>query len=607
MFGYDKFLIAEIGINHNGNFETAKILINVAQEAGASAVKFQYRNLSNTYQHTKEIGDEILSSEINRNYLSPNQIIELASYAHNKDLKVGISFFNKEDLIDFESKINNFDFFKIPSPEMSNIELINSIMKFKKLVFISTGAHTEVEIEKVFNNIIEDHWVPLHCVSNYPVYDLNSNLGYMNYLAHKWNKPKAYSSHDENWENCLVAIAMGAKIIERHITLDKKSSGIDHSSSSTREEFKKISHYLKNIEIISSGEGSRGLNQGELINRQNLGRTYYAKRNIEIGEKFDLNDFDYLSPQTGLSKTEVDEYIGKSILQMCKVNNPITKSHFSPVLQISDTTLSKCNELKISLPVRLHDYEEIASKFRVKNFELHISKNEVPILDTFRPVSTEHEFTIHFPDYLSASSILDPFSNIEEDAKKSRDVINKVKLFAAKLSKFQGNKIILVASFTSQVKTSEAFYKLCSEIQEEFNNSGLILSFQWMPPFAWYFGGSYRINKFNNIDAIEYIKKNKLNICLDTSHLLMGSKFYGFDPRKILLEIENNVVHFHISDSVGIDGEGFEIGSGDPENLEFLQEVLKYPQCKVIETWQGHLNLHRGFAISLETIGKWVM
>ena len=106
-------------------------------------------------------------------------------------------------------------------------------------------------------------------VKTYPVSEINSKLGYINYMQKTWKRPIGYSSHDENWEICILAFSLGAKVIERHITLDKNQFGLDHSTSSTPEEFKKLANIMANFDEILSGNSKREINQGELINLQN--------------------------------------------------------------------------------------------------------------------------------------------------------------------------------------------------------------------------------------------------------------------------------------------------------------------------------------------------
>ena len=590
------YLIAEIGINHNGSFEVAQQLIKSAFESGANAIKFQYRNLSRAYGPTSnEIGDEILKIEITKNYLKVEEIIHLHRYAKSFNLDVGISFFDVFDTKDFNRFMDQFDFFKIPSVELTNLNLIEFFYKFNKPILISTGAHSEKEIELVFKKITYKNWIPLHCVSNYPVSEINAKLGYLNYMQKTWKRPIGYSSHDENWEICILAFSLGAKVIERHITLDKNQFGLDHSTSSTPEEFKKLANIMINFDEILSGNSKREINQGELINLQNLSKSFFAKRPVNSGEPFDLIDFEYKHPRVGLSKADVQTLLGKKLVQFCKQGAALTEAHFRSPTEIPTDLIELCNSKKISLPIRLHDYEEIQDKFRIENFELHLSSADVTNLAKFNKISNRHSFTIHLPDYQDSTRLLNPFTDEFMNKKESIDIIRKVKNFASKLSKVQNDKVIVVASFSPRDASLSDFYKNCQVLQLEFAESGLDIAFQWLPPFAWYFGGSVKLDAFNKLIDVDYILQNKLNICLDTSHLLMSAKYFEYDPSLILKSLQNQILHFHLADATGIDGEGVHLGQGDVENRNFLNEVLGYPQRKVLEVWQGHLNLYQGF------------
>ena len=250
-------IIAEIGINHNGSISIAKELITGAHAAGTDAVKFQFRDIENTYMSKKEIGDEILSEEINKNALTATQIIELGKYAKSLGLLVGISFFDLKDIAKFETSVEFFDFFKIPSVELTNTTLIDKLLSVNKFLLISTGASDEQSIENSFDRIKNDGWMPLHCISNYPTAIYNSSLGYMDFLSKRWSRPVGYSSHDINWTVVIAAILLGANVIERHITLNKEDKGLDHTSSSTIEEFKMIVEFARNKKIVLKGDGKR--------------------------------------------------------------------------------------------------------------------------------------------------------------------------------------------------------------------------------------------------------------------------------------------------------------------------------------------------------------
>ena len=278
-------IIAEIGINHDGNIKKAEKLIRQSFESGVWAVKFQYRNLDNAYTNTsKEIGDEILIKEITKNYLSPSSIVKLSQYSKTIGLKVGISFFDENDITDFSEFIHIFDLFKIPSVELTNYSLIDHLLSYKKHLYLSLGAHDENEVVTSLSRLPKKGWTPMHCISNYPVTLQNARLGYISYLQKYWNRSIGYSSHDDNWEVCLLAMQFGISVLERHITLDRSGKGLDHSTSSTQDHFKKIHEFSLSMSTLAAGNTPRIPNQGELLNRQNLGRSYYARKNINIGE-----------------------------------------------------------------------------------------------------------------------------------------------------------------------------------------------------------------------------------------------------------------------------------------------------------------------------------
>jgi sialic acid synthase SpsE/sugar phosphate isomerase/epimerase len=601
------YLIAEIGINHNGDVETAKNLILEAYSSGCSAVKFQYRNRSRTYSGlNREIGDEILSTEIERNFIKVSEIVSLVSFAKSVDLDVGISFFDELDIADFENSIDLFDFFKIPSVEITNLPLIKKLLSFEKFLYISTGASSEVEIEEIFESLPRDGWMPLHCVSNYPTQILNSKIGYIDHLAERWGRPVGFSSHDEFWEICLIAISHGATVIERHITLDKSQVGLDHTTSSTPAEFLRLSSILRNYPQVVSGQGPRYPNQGELINRQNLGKSYFAKHDVEKGSKLNLEDFEYRHPRIGLSLNEVGNYLMSEVKVDLKQGNTLTKAHFSDVTALSERVINLCNSHEVSLPIRIHDYSEISRRFPLRNFELHLSFGEIDKLIDFVPLSSRHRISIHFPDYISSSALFNPFSNDKSIKQESFRVIKRISDLVDRLSDLTGGKITTVTSVSQYAKDKDLFYAHCAELQSELNAGSFQFTYQWLPPFAWYFGGTEKLHVFNSLDDADYILRHQLGITLDTSHFLMSSNFFEFDAVTAFLKLQPLIQHLHLADAKSFDGEGFQVGLGDPGNLSFLLDAMRLPLPKVIEVWQGHLNLYEGFQEALVTLaGLW--
>ena len=608
MSRFEKFyLIAEIGINHNGDVKTANSLILEARSSGCNAVKFQYRNLSRAYSGlNREIGDEILSAEIERNFIKVSEIISLASFAKSVGLDAGISFFDERDIADFENSIELFDFFKIPSIEITNLPLIRKLLTFEKFVYISTGASSELEIEEVFESLPRDGWMPLHCVSNYPTQLLNSKIGYIGHLTERWGRPVGFSSHDEFWEICLIAISHGATVIERHITLDKLQVGLDHTTSSTPDEFVRLSSILRNYSEVVGGHGPRYPNQGELINRQNLGKSYFAKRDVEKGTKLDLEDFDYRHPRIGLSLNEVDSFLMSEVKVNVKKGNVLTKAHFSELTPLAERVINLCNLHEVSLPIRIHDYSEISRRFPLNNFELHLSFGEIEKLEDFVPLNSNHRMSIHFPDYISSSALFDPFSTDKLIRHESFRVIKRISDLVNRLSDLTGKKITTVTSVSQYDNDKDRFYSHCAELQSELNTTSFQFTYQWLPPFAWYFGGTEKLHVFNSPEDADHILRNQLGITLDTSHFLMSSNYFKFDASAAFLKLQPQIQHLHLADAKSFDGEGFQVGLGDPENLPLLLNAMRLPLPKVIEVWQGHLNLYQGFQEALVTLaGYW--
>ena len=600
-------VIAEIGINHDGDMDKAKRLIQQARDAGCMGIKFQYRNLKKAYAtNANEIGDEILLTQIKRTYLNAWQILLLQEFARSIGLKGGISFFTIEDLADFSNLEKDFDFYKIPSAELLNLPLIIDLLKTGKHVYISLGMHAEPEIEYVFKTIAQyPNWTPLHCISNYPVADHNTSLGYIKYLKKKWNREVGYSSHDENWENNLIALSLGASVIERHITEEKNAEGLDHSSSSNFDEFVKICHYAQEIDTILCGDAPKVPNQGELLNKQNLGRSFYALKDVGIGELFSLVNFKYRSPQVGLGMSDLDQYLNSNFIMNINKGEVLTHQHFREIQShVSLEAIEVSRRSFVSIPVRLADYRSIRKTLPVEAYEFHLSYSEVASDLLSFPIESTDRFSVHLPDYIDSTTLIDPFSKNAKIRDASRECISRIIKFSEKLAAETGHKVPIVASLAGIGMPKESFYPQVRELFNEFLSESAPITLQWLPPYAWYFGGSIQLTNVNNLEDVDWINNMSLPITLDSSHLLLGQAAFNFDPREIINAISKNIIHWHIADSLGIDGEGLPIGVGGPENERLISEIIDRNGLKVIEVWQGHFYNYEGFKIAINKIAE---
>jgi sialic acid synthase SpsE len=592
------YIIAEIGINNEGSEATAKQLIVGAAKCGANAIKFQYRNLKRAYVGSpKEIGDNMLKSEIEKNFLSTPSIIELSKFARKLNLDVGISFFTVLDFYDFNDH-NFFDFYKVPSVEFCNKELLKLLLKTNKLIYVSTGCQNESTISlfmQEFGNF--ENINLLHCVSNYPLAPHNCNFGYIRYFKEKYGKNIGYSSHDQDWKFIIFAVALGANVIERHITLGSRE-GLDETASSNLSEFADMVNIIRYYKEAKEGYGPRKLNQGEMLNLQNLGRSFYLKSDQAKGSILKKEDLLYASPAVGLGNKEIDFYINKPIIKDVKKGKVLIASMFEKNKHIDSKEKLFCNKFKISLPVRLHDLEFIRNDFSIERYEFHLSYKEVDQgLNNIKILPNE-EYSIHLPDYISPNHLIDPF-NESSIGERSKFIINSILKFAKKIQEITGKSCPIIGSFSILKFSKNTFYEKISKFCLEVEKENLILLPQWLPPIAWYFGGSVALSVFNSSEDIEILEKYNLKICFDSSHFLMGCNAGLVDVNKDFNRLMHLTHHIHISGAEGLDGEGTSFNSKNSFAHNILINCLNKKYTKVIETWQGHLDNFSGFHKSI--------
>ncbi len=595
-------LIAEIGINHKGSYKIAKKLIDSAIDSGCWGIKFQYRNIQRFYNSTNEIGDEMISDEIKKSYLSSRDIYSLKDYAKKHNLKVGISFFNQEDLKDVCKKKNIFDFIKIPSAELKNYELVSSANKYSDIVILSTGGHNLKEIKNAVSLYsFLTNPIYLLCTSNYPSEIGSQNLATIDNLKKIKNIRIGYSSHDKDYEIPLIAAVLGAEFIERHVTLNKDDKGLDHSSSSDPSELKSLGKILNNLDRIY-GNKTKPVNQGEKINMQNLGTSLYAKKNIKEGEKLLLKDVVVKAPKKGMNVEEFNKLNNKILKKSLLKNEAITESHFKNNRILSKEIKNQLIKRNISLPVRFHDLEAINNEFKLANYEIHMSYKDVSQmknnLSKINNISDAF-FTIHLPDYLDKDALFDPFSKKNTIKSKSLNMVEKIIKFEKKI--INSEKKLISSIGVNSYKNKDLFYKnlkiFISQIDKKHSVKFLP---QWLPKKAWYFGGSFDTEVFSSEEDIFYLKKYKIKICLDVAHLIMSANSSGEDWKEWYSKLKPLIEHIHISDASGEDGEGIEFGKGQ---LEHVDKIIKLDTTKVLEVWQGHLNNYEGFHKGLNFLG----
>ncbi len=278
--GHPAFVIAEIGVNHNGLLPLALELVDAAVDAGADAVKFQKRNLESLY--AKKYLDNANAGEKTLRYLLPIlQRVELpdrayhriVEYCREKDIIFMCSAFDIESA-DFLEELG-VPAYKVASADLTNLPLLDHLVKKGKPIILSTGMSRMEEVETTvrFLNQRGAEFALLHCNSTYPAAFEDINLRFMDRLR-RFGVPVGYSGHERGIAVSTVATALGANIIERHITLDRTMDGPDHAASLEPQGFRKMVRDIQQVrEALGTGE-EKYISRGEILNREVLGKSW---------------------------------------------------------------------------------------------------------------------------------------------------------------------------------------------------------------------------------------------------------------------------------------------------------------------------------------------
>jgi N,N'-diacetyllegionaminate synthase len=315
-------IIAEAGVNHNGDIELAKKLIDAAADAGVDYVKFQTFNskklVSKSAQkadYQKENTNDAIESQLKmlqRLELSKENHIVLIEYCKSKNIKFLSTAFDL-DSIDFLNQLN-IDLWKVPSGEITNLPYLRKLGSLGKPVIISTGMAEMQEIDDAIKVIIaagtnSDNITVLHCNTEYPTPMQDVNLTAMNTIKDVFNVPVGYSDHTLGIEIPIAAVALGAKVIEKHFTLDKTMEGPDHKASLEPYELKAMVNAIRNIEQ-AMGNGIKVPSPSEAKNKPIARKSIVANTDISKGEIFNESNLTIKRPGTGISPMKWDEMIG---------------------------------------------------------------------------------------------------------------------------------------------------------------------------------------------------------------------------------------------------------------------------------------------------------
>ncbi len=408
----------------------------------------------------------------------------------------------------------------------------------------------------------------------------------------------------------VAAVALGAKVIEKHFTIDKSMEGNDHRVSLLPEEFSDMVSMIRNVEEAIGTDRSRQVTQGELINRENLAKSLVASRDIGKGERITKAHVDVRSPGQGLQPIYLTELVGKDAPRSIKKGDYFHASDLAGrVIEARNYSFAR----PFGIPVRYHDYRKLTKMSNLDFVEFHLSYGDLD-LDFSEYLLPENEigFAVHSPELFSGDHILDLASTDSRYVERSVYELGRVCSTARALKSYfpsTESPVIVVNAggfsvdgFKDKSERAVMYERVASRLSE-VDQSGVQVAVQTMPPFPWHFGGQSYHNLFVDPGEMSvFCREYGVKLCLDISHSAMACSYYGWDLFEFVELVGEHVVHLHIVDALGVDGEGVKIGEGDV-NFKLLSNALNKHCNKVQfipEVWQGHKNSGEGFWEALE-------
>src|SRR3954454_8133478 len=616
--GQPCYVIAEIGNNHNGDFDRAIALVDAAVAAGADCAKFQMRKLDEVYRASSLSGkDDDLAVEytldlLRRFELPTAQQKKIAEYCAAKGIQYLCTPWDAKSVAVLEGF--GVQAYKVASADLTNLPLLACLAATGKTLIVSTGMSTTDEI-KTAAKFLDDrdaNYVLLHCQSTYPAALHNIHLRFMETLR-EIHPFVGYSGHERGIAVSIGAVAMGAILIERHITLDREMEGPDHAASLEPEEFKALVSGIREVEAARGEKlAERALSQGELIKRENLAKSLVGARDIAAGTVVAESDVAVKSPGQGLSPLKMPALIGR------RLNRAMARDDYFFQSDLADGAATPRRyrfDRPWGVPVRYHDTQRFLEICQPDIIEFHLSYSDME-RDPAAYLSGTYDlgFVVHAPELFAGSKLMDLATSDEalrryslEQTQAVIDITRGLKKFFPKTSR--PPIVANIGGFTmdeplSAERKAEC-YRIFAASLAELDLDSVELIPQTMAPFPWHFGGQRHQNIFIFPDeSAAFCARHDLRMCVDISHTKLAANHFGFDFAEGLAQLGPHTAHLHFGDAKGLDGEGLQIGEGEIDFDEIGGILRKHaPGASFIpEIWQGHKNMGEGFWTALERL-----
>lgn len=611
------FIIAEIGNNHNGSIGRAKKMVDLAIKMGADCVKFQMRHLDEIYRQRtlnkdgEDLGTEYVLDLLKRFELSIEEHQQLAAYCAENDILYLCTPWDWRSIEVLEGL--GVSAYKVASADLTNLPLLDRLCETSKPLILSTGMslREEVQITVDFLRARKAEFILLHCNSTYPAPFHDIHLSWMKELQ-KIHPLVGYSGHERGLAVSLAASALGACVIERHFTLDRTMEGPDHAASLEISEFKRMIDGVREIEQALGDGRERQLSQGEMINRENLGKSLVAACALKKGTLLRSEHICVRSPGQGMSPQWYEKLLGRTL------QHDMNAEDFFYHSDLNDERIEPRHysfKHPWGVPVRYHDFKEYNSRIKPDLFEFHLSYSDLELNPAdFLEEVYSCNFVVHAPELFAGSHLMDLASPDNGYRAQSIKETQRVIDITRNLNRYFPNTkrpliVANVGGFTMDEPLSysvkEGYYQRFAKSLDELDMDGVELIPQTMAPFPWHFGGQRYQNIFVRIEEIvQWCEKLNLRMCFDVSHSALSCNHLGIDFYQFAEKVAPYAAHIHMGDARGVNGEGLQIGEGDLD-FDRLGTILNKGSSLasfIPEIWQGHKNGGEGFWLALECL-----
>lgn len=618
------FIIAEIGNNHNGSLDLAKRLVDEAIAAGADCVKFQLRDMESLYRNSgdpagasEDLGTQYTLDLLSRCQLSRQQMYDAFDYCRQRGVLALCTPWDVNSVQALEDY--GVPAYKVASADLNNHDLLRRLSETGRPLICSTGMSTEAEIRASIALLkgLGTEFALLHCNSTYPAPFKDINLGFLKTLREMGKCPVGYSSHDRGVNICVAATALGARIIEKHFTLDREMEGSDHRISLLPAEFAEMVVAIRQTEQAMGVCEERRLSQGEIMNREVLGKSLVINCDVKAGAVIEESMIDVRSPGQGLPPYRKGDVVGMIARRNFRAGDVLFETDLGRQVAVGSRSYSF--DRPFGIPVRYHDLVTLCRMSNFDLFEFHLSyKDMEEDIGRYFDQPMPHDLLVHAPELFSGDHLLDlcaPDRDYRDHSiAELRRVVEITRGLHAYFPQAPRPRIIINAGgFTLNEPLSpperRKRYAMILESLAQIDLDGVEIIPQTMPPFPWHFGGQRFQNLFMEPDeTVQFCRDHGFRVCLDLSHSKLACTHHNWSFNEFLSKVGPYTAHLHIADASGVDGEGLQIGEGEID-LSAMAEALRRhaPQASFIpEIWQGHKNSGEGFWIALDRLEQYM-